>query len=68
MINESSPCPEGALPVDPVAPGLACRPAGVPPRLRSEDLLRGGKELEIEHGGAVYRLRLTAMGRLILTK
>lgn len=44
-------------------PGL--RPV---PRLTSRDLLEGSRELEILHGDAVYRLRLTAMGKLILTK
>jgi hemin uptake protein HemP len=32
------------------------------------DLLRGGREAVLEHGGAEYRLRITANGRLILTK
>jgi hemin uptake protein HemP len=40
----------------------------VAPRVRSEDLLRGAQELLIDHDGACYRLRLTAHGRLILTK
>lgn len=38
------------------------------PRVSSASLLRGSRELEIVHGDAVYRLRLTAMGKLILTK
>jgi hemin uptake protein HemP len=38
------------------------------PRVRSEVLLQGGRELEIEHAGAVYRLRVTSLGKLILTK
>lgn len=37
-------------------------------RLRSEALLQGRREVEIEHAGQVYRLRLTALGKLILTK
>ena len=41
---------------------------GAAPRVRSEDLLRGAQELLIDHQGACYRLRLTAQGRLILTK
>lgn len=32
------------------------------------DLLRGSREAVLEHGGAEYRLRITANGRLILTK
>ncbi len=32
------------------------------------DLLRGGREAILVHNGAEYRLRITANGRLILTK
>ena len=32
------------------------------------DLLRGGREAILEHDGAEYHLRITANGRLILTK
>ncbi|RVT53603.1 hemin uptake protein HemP [Rubrivivax albus] len=39
-----------------------------PRRLRSGDLLGPGQVLEIVHGDAVYRLRVTALGKLILTK
>lgn len=38
------------------------------PRLRSDELFRGRQEVEIEHQGEVYRLRLTRAGKLILTK
>ena len=31
-------------------------------------LLDGANEVQIEHYGSVYRLRLTALGKLILTK
>lgn len=37
-------------------------------RVASESLLGGGRELEIEHGDEVYRLRETRNGKLILTK
>jgi hemin uptake protein HemP len=36
-------------------------------RVRSEDLLKGGVELLIEHQGREYRLRVTQNGKLILT-
>ena len=36
--------------------------------LRSEDLLRGRREVIIEHGSEIYRLRLTRNGKLILQK
>ena len=40
------------------------------PRLRwsSSTLLGGGREVEIEHEQVVYRLQLTSLGKLILTK
>jgi hemin uptake protein HemP len=38
------------------------------PAWRSEDLLAGAQEAWIVHAEAVYRLRLTAQGKLILTK
>jgi hemin uptake protein HemP len=45
-------------------------PAGLPGprRLSSVELLQGADEVLIEHDGACYRLRRTALGRLILTK
>lgn len=39
-----------------------------PPRIDSRQLLQGGKEIVIVHGAEEYRLRLTAAGKLILTK
>ena len=39
-----------------------------PPVYRSEELLRGHREVWIEHGEEMYRLRLTSAGRLYLTK
>ena len=35
---------------------------------RSPDLLRGRREIWIEHGRDMYKLRITSQGRLILTK
>lgn len=32
------------------------------------DLMAGHNEIEIDHGGATYRLRLTSLGKLLLTK
>jgi hemin uptake protein HemP len=37
-------------------------------RLESRDLFIGTKEITIGHEGEVYRLRLTALNKLILTK
>jgi hemin uptake protein HemP len=54
---------------DPAAAVHPPRADGPPkPRLRSEELLRGRAEIEIEHQGEIYRLRLTRAGKLILTK
>lgn len=36
--------------------------------IKSEALFRGAAELQIEHRGSLYRLRQTALGKLILTK
>lgn len=37
-------------------------------RLASEKLFDGRTEIEISHGDAIYRLRVTSLGKLILTK
>jgi hemin uptake protein HemP len=37
------------------------------PRIRSEDLLQCMREVEIDHQGRIYRLRLTQLNKLILT-
>ncbi len=37
-------------------------------QLSSEQLFAGLSEIEIQHGEAVYRLRRTSLGKLILTK
>jgi hemin uptake protein HemP len=39
-----------------------------PLRLSSHEILRGHREVEVEHRGMVYRLRCTSLGKLILTK
>jgi len=37
-------------------------------RVLVSDILQGGKEAILEHDGQDYRLRITANGKLILTK
>lgn len=37
-------------------------------RISSQMLFDGAREVEIEHGSSRYRLRQTALGKLILTK
>jgi len=44
------------------------QPGEVPQRIDSALLLRGANELLIDHHGVLYRLRQTALGKLILTK
>jgi hemin uptake protein HemP len=53
-----APAPQLAVPA--VAADVA--------RVSSQQLLAGGKEVLIEHHGTLYRLRETALGKLILTK
>ncbi len=58
-------------PPTPCVPARAPAPvpaAGVPQRIDSALLLRGANELLIDHRGVLYRLRQTALGKLILTK
>jgi hemin uptake protein HemP len=43
-------------------------PQGPAPKVSLAELLRGHAELLIEHADAIYRLRLTRNGKLILTK
>jgi hemin uptake protein HemP len=49
------------------APDQPAPASSGPRRVRSEDLLKGGVELLIEHQGREYRLRVTQNGKLILT-
>lgn len=41
---------------------------GAVARIAAAALFGGAQEVEIQHGEAVYRLRITSMGKLILTK
>jgi len=54
-----------------VAPAPADRRGtdGLPTRrIDSRELLGSAQEIEIDHGGLIYRLRRTSLGKLILTK
>jgi hemin uptake protein HemP len=42
--------------------------AARPVRVLVSDILAGGREAILEHDGQDYRLRITANGKLILTK
>jgi hemin uptake protein HemP len=50
--------PDAANPL----PSAVCR------KMTSRDLFASGNELQIEHRGEIYTLRLTSKGKLILTK
>ncbi|MBK1688917.1 hypothetical protein CKO37_15595 [Rubrivivax gelatinosus] len=64
--------PDPREPLRPSGDTPARRPAPSPasrrPRWTSADLFGAADEIEIEHGDAVYRMRITSMGKLILTK
>lgn len=38
------------------------------PVLSTQELFQGRQEIAIEHAGAIYRLRITRQGKLILNK
>lgn len=40
---------------------------GLPTRVQSSELLGPSGQIEIEHAGRIYRLRVTQQGKLILT-
>ncbi|GAK32450.1 MULTISPECIES: hemin uptake protein HemP [Iodidimonas] len=49
-------------------PARKDQPDQPPPRIASDTLLRGGREIIIIHNNSEYHLRLTAQEKLILTK
>lgn len=49
-------------------PAVTAPPVAGRKRLSSQALLGNDREVEIEHSGQLYRLRLTSLGKLILTK
>ena len=54
---------------DPASPAAAATPAGDRlRRIKVSELLRGEREVILEHESQDYRLRITANGKLILTK
>lgn len=57
-MQRDAPAPQrsGTVPVAPLR------------RITSRELLGEAQEIEISHAGQIYRLRLTALGKLILTK
>jgi hemin uptake protein HemP len=62
-----TPPPLKPTPAAAPTPATARR-ASEPVRIDSSQLFAGAVEVQIEHFGAVYRLKQTALGKLILTK
>ena len=56
--------------IPPVVPEPLNRPPSATPTklIRSEDIFEGQRIVFIEHGGSIYRLLITARGKLILQK
>jgi len=54
----------------PLKPVAAAPPADASKTVRvtSAQLFAGAAEVQIDHFGAIYRLKQTALGKLILTK
>ena len=67
-----NPAPPDVPAQPPVARGSVSLNAGAKsaecPRYRSEALFAGANEIQIERDSRLYRLRRTALGKLILTK
>ncbi len=62
----SKPQPHPSAPPD--CPVPAAQPLSQPPRYSSEVLFAASSEIRIDHNGAVYTLRMTRSGGLILNK
>jgi hemin uptake protein HemP len=67
MSGDSS-APEPAVPPPKRAIKAPQPTAASARRWRSDELFGHLHEIEIEHGEAIYRLRQTSLGKLILTK
>ena len=57
-----------AVPLSPRGSGHDTAPRQAPPPIDSSHLLAGASEVRIVHRGVLYRLKQTALGKLILTK
>lgn len=55
-------------PRDPAASETTRSSPTRPVRVQVSEILHGGREAILEHAGQDYRLRITANGKLILTK
>ena len=62
---DAKPCTEQAETVSATESPLRSLPAVQ--RISSQELMRQARELEIDHQGKIYRLRITQLNKLILT-
>ena len=77
MMTTSTAAAHVTAPRPPVAAVAVALPAHAMPaaaiaaepvkRISSTSLMQGGREVEIEHCGKIYRLRITQLNKLILT-
>ena len=67
MTAPSIPPDDSTLPA-PARVGAEPRAAAAGRPIASETLFGGAKEVQIIHRGSLYRLKQTALGKLILTK
>jgi hemin uptake protein HemP len=70
MVSDERPPPSGGADSPDAVRGEAENSARQvrPAIINSADLLQGRREIWIEHGSEMYRLRLTSSGKLYLTK
>lgn len=57
--NQPKPAPKSNTQGKPLTQALV--------RIKSADLFQKGREIEIDHEGRIYRMRLTNLNKLILT-
>jgi len=68
MVSPLRSAADGDNPSDSLRPRSEARATADRRRIDSQALLGAAQEVEIAHGPDVYRLRRTALGKLILTK
>jgi hemin uptake protein HemP len=67
--DATAPTPPGSATLASASSAPAAhKSSGRTARVSSEHLFGGAVEVQIEHRGALYRLKQTALGKLILTK
>ena len=67
--DDESPSEQGKTSLPQESDAVESNSPPRPPHVyQSEDLFRGRREIWIEHGNALYRLRITNADKLILTK